>query len=100
MQFQFPRKVIFVLDINTSQCNVVPSLVFVLPVIKAVHNYSVVSIKRTGSLNYFEVFAHPVLVFHVLNIFFLPHLVLVFYVINEKILESRLLALMPMFIEL
>ena len=29
--------------------------------------YSVVSIKRTGSLNYFEVFSHPVLFFHVLK---------------------------------
>ena len=34
--------------------------------------YSVVSIKRTGSLNYFEVFYHPELFFHVINEFFLP----------------------------
>jgi hypothetical protein len=34
--------------------------------------YSVVSIKRTGSLNYFEVFCHPELFFHVLNENFLP----------------------------
>ena len=34
--------------------------------------YSVVSIKRTGSLNYFEVFYHPELFFHVLNEIFLP----------------------------
>ena len=35
-------------------------------------HYSVVSIKRTGSLNYFEVFSHPVLFFHVLKKIFLP----------------------------
>ena len=34
--------------------------------------YSVVSIKRTGSLNYFEVFYHPELFFHALNEIFLP----------------------------
>ena len=34
--------------------------------------YSVVSIKRTGSLNYFEVFFHPVLFFHVLKKNFAP----------------------------
>ena len=34
--------------------------------------YSVVSIKRTGSLNYFEVFYYPELFFHVLNEIFLP----------------------------
>ena len=34
--------------------------------------YYVVSIKRTGSLNYFEVFYHPELFFHVLNEIFLP----------------------------
>ena len=34
--------------------------------------YSVVSIKRTGSLNYFEVFSHPVLFFHVLKKIFAP----------------------------
>ena len=34
--------------------------------------YSVVSIKRTGSLNYFEVFSHPVLFFHVLKKNFAP----------------------------
>ena len=33
--------------------------------------YSVVSIKRTGSLNYFEVFYHPELFFHELNEIFL-----------------------------
>ena len=34
--------------------------------------YSVVSIKRTGSLNYFGVFSHPVLFFHVLKKNFAP----------------------------
>ena len=34
--------------------------------------YSVVSIKRTGWLNYFEVFPHPVLFFHVLKKIFAP----------------------------
>ena len=34
--------------------------------------YSVVSIKRTGSLNYFEVFSPPVLFFHVLKKKFAP----------------------------
>ena len=34
--------------------------------------YSMVSIKRTGSLNYFEVFYHPKLFFHGLNEIFLP----------------------------
>ena len=34
--------------------------------------YSVVSIKRTGLLNYFEVFSHPVLFFHVLKKKFAP----------------------------
>ena len=34
--------------------------------------YSVVSIKKTGSLNYFEVLYHPELFFHVLNEIFLP----------------------------
>ena len=32
--------------------------------------YSVVSIKRTGSLNYLEFFYHPELFFYVLNDFF------------------------------
>ena len=36
------------------------------------HYYSVVSIKRTGSLNYFEGFYHPDCFFHVLNEIFLP----------------------------
>ena len=34
--------------------------------------YSVVSIRRTGSLNYFEVFYHPEHFFHALNEIFLP----------------------------
>ena len=34
--------------------------------------YSVVSIKRTGTLNYFEVFYHPDCFFHVLNEIFAP----------------------------
>ena len=33
---------------------------------------SVVSIKRTGSLNYFEAFYHPEHFFHALNEIFLP----------------------------
>ena len=36
------------------------------------YTYSVVSIKRTGSLNYFGVFSHPVLFFHVLKKKFAP----------------------------
>ena len=44
--------------------------------------YSVVSIKRTGSLNYFEVFYHPELFFHVLNEIFLPPWSF-FHVLNE-----------------
>jgi hypothetical protein len=36
------------------------------------HDYSVVSIKRKGSLNYFEGFYHPDCFFHVLNEIFLP----------------------------
>ena len=39
---------------------------------KVCWTYSVVSIKRTGSLNYFEFFYHPKLFFHVLNEIFLP----------------------------
>ena len=39
---------------------------------KGVHTYSVVSIKRTGLLNYFEVFYQPEIFFHVLNGIFLP----------------------------
>ena len=39
---------------------------------KYLTSYSVVSIKRTGSLNYFEGFYHPDCFFHVLNEFFLP----------------------------
>ena len=37
--------------------------------------YSVVSIKRTGSLNYFETFYHPKLFFHVLNEIFFTTLI-------------------------
>ena len=44
--------------------------------------YSVVSIKRTGSLNYFKVFYHPELFFHVLNEIFLPPWSF-FHVLNE-----------------
>ena len=46
------------------------------------NNYSVVSIKRTGSRNYFEVFYHPELFFHVLNEIFLPPWSF-FHVLNE-----------------
>ena len=45
----------------------------VIPLCPTFHSiYSVVSIKRTGSLNYFEVFYHPELFFHALNEIFLP----------------------------
>ena len=36
------------------------------------NGYSVLSIKRTGSLNNFEVFYHPEHFFHALNEIFLP----------------------------
>jgi len=42
------------------------------PLTKTLERCSVVSIKRTGSLNYFEVFYHPELFFHVINEIFLP----------------------------
>ena len=46
---------------------------FIILLLKGkVDDYSVVSIKRTGSLNYFEVFSHPVLFFHVLKKKFAP----------------------------
>ena len=45
--------------------------------------YSVVSIKRTGSLNYFGVFSHPVLFFHVLKKN-LHHPVLFFHVLKKN----------------
>ena len=35
-------------------------------------SYCVLFIKRTGSLNYFEVLPHPDLIFHVMKIFFDP----------------------------
>ena len=45
--------------------------------------YSVVSIKRTGSLNYFEGFYHPDCFFHVLNENFLPPCSF-FHVLNKN----------------
>ena len=53
--------------------------VFFLP---PINYYSVVSIKRTGSLNYFEGFYHPDCFFHVLNEIFLP-LCSFFHVLNK-----------------
>ena len=48
-----------------------------------VYDYSVVCIKRTGSLNYFEGFYHPDCFFHVLNEFFLPPCSF-FHVLNKN----------------
>ena len=47
-----------------------------------IQSYSVVSIKITGSLNYFEVFYHPEPFFHVLNEIYLPPWSF-FHVLNE-----------------
>ena len=46
-------------------------------------SYSVVSIKGTGSLNYFEDFATPVRIFSCDNFFLLPLYVLLFHAIND-----------------
>ena len=67
--------------------HIIPCVVKKLLQAKSFHisptvSYSVVSIKRTGSLKYFEVFYHPELFFHILNEFFLPPWSF-FHVLNE-----------------
>ena len=55
-----------------SQTTIIFNSLYVSNIHTSIKDYSVVSIKRTGSLNYFEVFSHPVLFFHVLKKNFAP----------------------------